>query len=174
MLLAKAQSLRFALKIAFTGENLSERKLGTAFFHLSVLIRHTFTKYTNSMLEVDNIELLYDSTCIPMKTELSSDQQSLEIQTKSEDDQFPADIINDEFKALDTFGQIKAPANCFLLYRSHVLKEITARYPGHSSRSITSIIAENWKNEPLPVKNHFKEIAAKDKAQFKKRFPEYR
>lgn len=127
------------------------------------------------MFEFDNIELLYESTCIPMKPQASLDQLSSDFQTGAiQESQFSADIINDDFKDLDHYDNIKPPANCFLLYRSHVLKEITARYPGHSSRSITSIIADNWKNEPLPVKDHFKEIAAKEKAQFKKKFPEYR
>jgi hypothetical protein len=137
-------------------------------------------------LDFDDIELLCDTTCIPINYPnsspgIQSDKSDFQTELAGDDSELISEIIHGTdlspdmmIKSFDSYDQIKAPANCFLLYRSHVLKEITATNPGHSSRSITSIIAENWKNEPVNVKNHFKEVAAKEKAEFKKRFPEYR
>jgi len=139
-----------------------------------------------STLGFDNFELLYDTTCIPIiRDPISDSNSSPDLQSDKSDCQteademlspfvFGSDVSTDMIKSFDSYNQIKAPANCFLLYRSHVLKDIIAENPGQSSRSITSLIAENWKNEPEKVKNHFKEKAAKEKAKFKKRFPEYR
>jgi hypothetical protein len=140
-------------------------------------------------LDFEDIELLYDTTCTPLNypnssPDMESDKSDFQTELVRDGSELlseiihgtdlSTDIIDGMIKSFDSYDQIKAPANCFLLYRSHVLKEISAKNPGHSSRSITSLIAENWKNEPWNVKNHFKEMAAKEKAQFKKKYPEYR
>ena len=70
--------------------------------------------------------------------------------------------------------KIPGPLNCFLTYRRDVLANVTKQYPDHSSRAISGVIADLWKNEPENIKEHYKSIASKERALHKLQYPNYK
>jgi HMG (high mobility group) box len=47
----------------------------------------------------------------------------------------------------------------FILYRQHYQAQIVAQHPGLANPEISKIIGEQWRDQPVEVKNEWKRLA---------------
>ncbi|KAG8799115.1 hypothetical protein FRC17_007222, partial [Serendipita sp. 399] len=74
-------------------------------------------------------------------------------------------------------GQPPRPANAWILYRSHKMKDLTPTEPGAPRRpqaDISKLIAEMWKNETPEVRQRYEQLSDMKKAEHLALYPGYR
>ncbi|KAG2176431.1 hypothetical protein INT43_005671 [Umbelopsis isabellina] len=69
--------------------------------------------------------------------------------------------------------RIPRPSNCFIAYRMAIREKVIAGNPKMNGKEISQLAGKMWRSEPEYVKDHFKAIAEKLKAEHTSKYPNY-
>lgn len=61
--------------------------------------------------------------------------------------------------------RIPRPSNCFIAYRMAIREKVKTGNPKMNGKEISQLAGKMWKSEPEYVKDHFRAIAEKLKAE---------
>ena len=64
--------------------------------------------------------------------------------------------------------------SAFILYRQHHQAKVVSQNPGLANPEISKIIGEQWRNQPVEVKNEWKALAEEEKLRHQQQYPTYR
>ncbi|KAG9307451.1 hypothetical protein G9A89_017281 [Geosiphon pyriformis] len=71
-------------------------------------------------------------------------------------------------------GHIPRPKNCFMAYREQIQHDVLKKHPGLNNKIVSVMAAQSWNGESEDVKQHWREVAKKLKAEHQMKYPNYK